>query len=51
MRRLGLPDRFVTHGDAAAQRAELHLDAGGIAAAARELMGDRTVLPGERGVA
>jgi 1-deoxy-D-xylulose-5-phosphate synthase len=51
IRRLGLPDRFITHGDAGKQRAELHLDAAGIAAAARELLGDRKVLPTERGVA
>jgi 1-deoxy-D-xylulose-5-phosphate synthase len=35
--RLGLPDAFVTHGDAAKQRAELGLDADGIARACREL--------------
>ena len=34
---LGLPDRFVPHGDARAQRAELGLDAAGIRRAAREL--------------
>jgi 1-deoxy-D-xylulose-5-phosphate synthase len=38
---LGLPDRFVTHGDAAKQRAELALDADGIAAACRALVGKR----------
>jgi 1-deoxy-D-xylulose-5-phosphate synthase len=37
VRRLGLPDAFVTHGDPAAQLAELGLDASGIAAAARAL--------------
>jgi 1-deoxy-D-xylulose-5-phosphate synthase len=36
-RRLGLPDEFVTHGDAAKQRAELGIDAEGIARACREL--------------
>jgi 1-deoxy-D-xylulose-5-phosphate synthase len=36
-RRLGLPDQFVTHGDAAKQRAELGIDADGIARACREL--------------
>jgi 1-deoxy-D-xylulose-5-phosphate synthase len=40
-RRLGLPDAFVTHGDANQQRAELGLDAAGIAAACRELVGHR----------
>ena len=40
VRRLGLPDAFVTHGDAAKQRAQLGLDAAGIAAAGRELLGD-----------
>jgi len=49
VRRLGLPDAFVTHGDAARQRAELGIDAAGIAAAARELAGARE--DGERGVA
>jgi 1-deoxy-D-xylulose-5-phosphate synthase len=49
MRRLGLPDAFVTHGDAARQRAELGIDVAGIARAARELAGART--GGERGVA
>jgi len=49
VRRLGLPDAFVTHGDAAKQRAEFGLDADGIARAARELVGARA--GGERGVA
>jgi len=34
---LGLPDRFVRHGEARAQRAELGLDAEGIRRAAEEL--------------
>ncbi len=41
LRRLGLPDEFVTHGDAGRQRAELGLDAAGIASACRELAGER----------
>ena len=41
VKRLGLPDQFVTHGDANKQRAELGLDAAGIAAACRALVGDR----------
>jgi 1-deoxy-D-xylulose-5-phosphate synthase len=41
VRRLGLPDGFVSHGDAARQRAELGLDAAGIARASRELVGAR----------
>ncbi|MFL5271646.1 MAG: 1-deoxy-D-xylulose-5-phosphate synthase [Anaeromyxobacteraceae bacterium] len=41
VRRLGLPDAFVTHGDANAQRAELALDAAAIGAAARELVRGR----------
>jgi 1-deoxy-D-xylulose-5-phosphate synthase len=49
VRRLGIPDRFVTHGDAARQRAELGIDAAGIAAAARDLVGARG--GSERGVA
>jgi 1-deoxy-D-xylulose-5-phosphate synthase len=39
VRRLGIPDWFITHGDANKQRAELGIDAAGIAAAARELVG------------
>jgi len=42
VKRLGLPDAFVTHGDTGAQRAELGLDAAGIAKACRELLADRT---------
>ena len=41
VRRLGIPDAFITHGDAAKQRAELGIDAAGIARAGRELVGDR----------
>jgi 1-deoxy-D-xylulose-5-phosphate synthase len=41
VRRLGLPDEFVTHGDQARQRAQFGLDAEGIARACRELMGER----------
>ncbi|HYD42930.1 MAG TPA: 1-deoxy-D-xylulose-5-phosphate synthase [Anaeromyxobacter sp.] len=41
VRCLGLPDAFVTHGDPAAQRADLGLDADGIAAACRALVGKR----------
>ena len=37
VRRLGLPDQFVTHGDQAKQRAEFGIDADGIARACREL--------------
>jgi 1-deoxy-D-xylulose-5-phosphate synthase len=37
VRRLGIPDRFVTHGDQAKQRVELGIDAEGIARACREL--------------
>jgi 1-deoxy-D-xylulose-5-phosphate synthase len=51
VRRLGLPDEFITHGDADRQRAQLHLDAKGIASAGRELLADRKVLPVERGAA
>jgi len=50
VRRLGFPDRFITHGDAGKQRSELGLDAAAIAAAARELVGHGAV-KGERGVA
>jgi 1-deoxy-D-xylulose-5-phosphate synthase len=44
VRRLGIPDAFVTHGDAAKQRAELGLDAAGIARACREVIGSRAKL-------
>ncbi|HTP29285.1 MAG TPA: 1-deoxy-D-xylulose-5-phosphate synthase [Anaeromyxobacteraceae bacterium] len=49
--RLGLPDEFITHGDAGKQRARFRLDAAGIIAAARELLSDRAVIRSERGVA
>jgi 1-deoxy-D-xylulose-5-phosphate synthase len=38
---LGLPARFVRHGDARVQRVELGLDAAGIRRAAAQLVGDR----------
>jgi len=38
---LGLPARFVRHGDARVQRVELGLDAAGIRRAAEQLVGDR----------
>ena len=41
VRRLGLPDRFVEHGNADRQKAAFGLDAAGIAAAVRELVGAR----------
>ena len=41
VRRLGLPDAFVTHGDAAKQRAEIGIDAEGIARACREIAKER----------
>ncbi len=41
VRRLGLPDAFVTHGDQGTQRAELGIDRDGIARACRELAGGR----------
>jgi len=41
VRSLGLPDAFVTHGDAGKQRKELGLDADGVARACRELTADR----------
>jgi len=47
VRRLGLPDAFLTHGDQGKQRAELGIDKDGIARACRELAGDRKA----RGVA
>jgi 1-deoxy-D-xylulose-5-phosphate synthase len=50
VKRLGLPDEFITHGDQGKQRAELGLDAAGIAAACRALVGGRRP-SAERGVA
>jgi 1-deoxy-D-xylulose-5-phosphate synthase len=47
VRRLGLPDAFVTHGDPAKQRGELGIDKDAVARACRELAGDRKA----RGVA
>ncbi len=41
VRRLGLPDEFVAHGEQGAQRAALGLDAAGIEKACRELVGER----------
>jgi 1-deoxy-D-xylulose-5-phosphate synthase len=41
VKRLGIPDAFITHGDAGKQRTEMGIDAAGIAAAARALVGDR----------
>jgi len=41
VRRLGFPDRFITHGEAGEQRAELALDEDGIAAACRALLAGR----------
>jgi len=41
VRRLGLPDRFITHGEVGDQRAELALDEDGIAAACRALLAGR----------
>ncbi len=50
VRRLGLPDEFITHGETSRQRAQLRLDAAGIASAARELLGDRTLIPGRASI-
>jgi 1-deoxy-D-xylulose-5-phosphate synthase len=50
VKRLGLPDRFVEHGEAGPQRAELSLDAEGIAGACRALVGT-PASRGARGVA
>jgi 1-deoxy-D-xylulose-5-phosphate synthase len=50
VKRLGIPDQFVTHGDAEKQRKELGFDATGIADACRELVGERKA-GAERGVA
>jgi 1-deoxy-D-xylulose-5-phosphate synthase len=50
VKRLGLPDAFITHGDQGLQRAELGIDATGIAAACRTVVGERRP-KAERGVA
>jgi len=41
VRSVGLPDRFVRHGDARLQRVELGLDAAGIRRAAGQLVEPR----------
>ncbi len=43
LRRLGIPDRFVEHGERAELLADLGLDAEGIARACRELAGEATI--------
>jgi 1-deoxy-D-xylulose-5-phosphate synthase len=50
VRQLGLPDRFIAHGDAQKQRGELQIDARGIAEACRALVGIRPNVA-ERGLA
>ena len=50
IRRIGLPDAFVTHGDASRQLAAFGIDAAGIAGAARELLSGR-MSSGARGAA
>ncbi|BDG02034.1 1-deoxy-D-xylulose-5-phosphate synthase [Anaeromyxobacter oryzae] len=47
VRRLGIPDEFITHAEQAKQRAWVGIDADAIAAACRALVGDRK----ERGAA
>jgi 1-deoxy-D-xylulose-5-phosphate synthase len=47
VKRLGIPDEFITHADQAKQRAWVGIDAAAIAAAARGAVGDRK----ERGAA
>jgi 1-deoxy-D-xylulose-5-phosphate synthase len=41
VRRLGIPDEFITHGDQGKQRVQLGLDAIGIARACRDVLGER----------
>jgi len=48
LKRLGIPDRFVEHGERGELLADLGLDAAGIAAACRHLAG-RDPLPGSEG--
>jgi 1-deoxy-D-xylulose-5-phosphate synthase len=45
VRRLGIPDRFIEHGERGELLADLHLDASGIAAACRDLVGQASGLP------
>jgi len=40
--RLGLPDRFIDHGDSVALLAQLGLDTAGIAASVRKALGDNS---------
>ena len=40
---MGLPDRFIPHGDQGAQRAQYGLDGEGIAAKIRILLNDRSL--------
>ena len=47
VRRLGIPDEFITHAEQPKQRAWVGIDADGVAAACRALVGDRK----ERGAA
>jgi 1-deoxy-D-xylulose-5-phosphate synthase len=51
VKRIGIPDRFITHGDQGRQRAELGLDGKGIAAACRELVGVAASPTAARGIA
>jgi 1-deoxy-D-xylulose-5-phosphate synthase len=51
VKRLGVPDRFITHGDQGRQRAEIGLDGNGIAAACRELAGVEAPPSAARGIA
>jgi 1-deoxy-D-xylulose-5-phosphate synthase len=45
VRRLGIPDRFITHAEQPRQRADAGIDQAHIAAACRELCGPRQVRP------
>ena len=45
IRRLGIPDRFIEHAERGELLADLGLDARGIAAACRELVGQASSLP------
>jgi 1-deoxy-D-xylulose-5-phosphate synthase len=44
IKRLGLPDRFIEHGERSELLADLQLDAAGIAAACRDLVGQASNL-------
>jgi 1-deoxy-D-xylulose-5-phosphate synthase len=49
VRRLGIPDQFIEHGERTELLADLGLDAAGVAAACRHLVNQTNLLSGKRG--